>query len=143
MASCALKCHDASIAKGRRSDLRIATTDRDGAFGYSQDSWSSAYDTSGFGGTSAATPTTAGVVALMLDANENLGWRDVQNILAQSATWTGSEVGVQSQSTEIVPLDLDADGVRETTGLDQIEYFAGTWNGAETWNGGGMHCSED
>lgn len=125
------------------SDLRIATTDRDGDFGYGPESWSSAYDTSGFGGTSAATPTVAGVVALMLDANENLGWRDVQNILAQSATWTGSEVGVQNHDAEVVPLDLDADGIRETTGLDQIEYFAGTWNGAETWNGGGMHFSED
>ena len=125
------------------SDLRIPTTDRLGSFGYGPEDWSSANDTSGFGGTSAATPTVAGVVALMLDANETLGWRDVQNILAQSATWTGSEIGVQSTYAEIVPVDLDSDGVRETTGLDQIEYFPGTWNGADTWNGGGMHFSED
>ncbi len=125
------------------SDLRIATTDRNQEYGYGPDDWSSAYDTSGFGGTSAATPTTAGVVALMLDANEELGWRDVQDILAQSATWTGSEVGVQSTDAEVVPLDLDSDGIRETTGLDQIEYTPGVWNGSETWNGGGMHFSED
>jgi kexin len=36
-------------------------------------------------GTSAATPQVAGVVALMLQANPNLGWRDVRLILAQSA----------------------------------------------------------
>ena len=38
-----------------------------------------------FGGTSAAAPTVAGVVALMRDANENLTWRDVKLILAASA----------------------------------------------------------
>jgi Ca2+-binding RTX toxin-like protein len=46
--------------------------------------------TSTFNGTSAATPTVAGVVALMLQANEELGWRDVKNILAHSAKHTGS-----------------------------------------------------
>lgn len=39
-----------------------------------------------FGGTSAATPVVAGVVALMLEANPSLGWRDVQEILMASAT---------------------------------------------------------
>lgn len=41
--------------------------------------------TNGFGGTSSATPLVAGVVALMLDANPTLGWRDVQHILVESA----------------------------------------------------------
>ena len=36
-------------------------------------------------GTSAATPEVSGVVALMLAANPNLGWRDVKIILAQTA----------------------------------------------------------
>ncbi|MCB0631618.1 MAG: S8 family serine peptidase [Saprospiraceae bacterium] len=41
--------------------------------------------TNGFGGTSAATPLVAGVVALMLEANPLLTWRDVQHILVESA----------------------------------------------------------
>ena len=56
------------------------TTDRTGSAGYV----SGDYD-SEFGGTSSSTPTAAGVVALMLEANPNLGWRDVQEILLRSA----------------------------------------------------------
>ena len=39
-----------------------------------------------FNGTSAATPTVSGVVALMLEANPALTWRDVKYILAKTAT---------------------------------------------------------
>lgn len=38
-----------------------------------------------FTGTSAATPMVSGAVALMLEANPDLGWRDVQHILARTA----------------------------------------------------------
>ncbi|KJR43590.1 proprotein convertase subtilisin/kexin type 5 [Candidatus Magnetoovum chiemensis] len=38
-----------------------------------------------FGGTSAAAPVVAGVAALMLHANPNLRWRDVQHILIETA----------------------------------------------------------
>lgn len=38
--------------------------------------------TDNFGGTSAAAPQVTGVVALMLEANPDLSWRDVQHILA-------------------------------------------------------------
>ena len=38
-----------------------------------------------FNGTSGAAPLVAGVVALMLEANPNLSWRDVQEILVRSA----------------------------------------------------------
>lgn len=38
-----------------------------------------------FGGTSSATPLISGVVALILEKNPNLGWRDVQEVLIQSA----------------------------------------------------------
>lgn len=77
--------------------------------------------TNGFSGTSAAGPITAGVVALMLDANPGLGWRDVQNILAYSATGTGSLY----------------------TGVTTYENSEWKWNSADDWNGGGLHFSED
>ncbi len=41
--------------------------------------------TSSFGGTSAASPLAAGVVALILDANPALTWRDVTGVLIDSA----------------------------------------------------------
>lgn len=41
--------------------------------------------TSNFGGTSSASPLAAGVVALMLEANPGLTWRDVQHVLIESA----------------------------------------------------------
>lgn len=41
--------------------------------------------TSRFNGTSAAAPIATGAIALMLEANPNLTWRDVQEILVRSA----------------------------------------------------------
>ena len=38
-----------------------------------------------FNGTSAATPNTAGAIALLLEAHPQLSWRDVKHILAQTA----------------------------------------------------------
>lgn len=58
----------------------ITTTDLVSADGYAAGDY-----TNDFGGTSSATPLVAGVVALMLDANPNLSWRDVQHILAKTA----------------------------------------------------------
>jgi subtilisin-like proprotein convertase family protein len=86
----------------------IVTTDRTGGDGYASGDY-----TYSFGGTSAATPITAGVVALMLEANPDLGYRDVQEILAYSAR-------------QIDPTD------------DSWSY-----NGADNWNGGGLHTSHD
>lgn len=58
----------------------IYTTDVTGPGGY----WGGNYY-GGFGGTSAACPLAAGVVAMMLEANPDLTWRDVQHILVRSA----------------------------------------------------------
>lgn len=58
----------------------IVTTDRLGPEGYSDGDC-----TTTFGGTSAAAPLVAGVVALVLEANPRLGWLDVQHVLLRSA----------------------------------------------------------
>lgn len=64
-------------------------------------------------GTSFAAPIVSGVVALMLQANRNLGYRDVQQILALSAR------KVDDPNTEW------------------------SFNGSRSWNGGGQHASDD
>ncbi|WP_186827156.1 S8 family serine peptidase [Shimia ponticola] len=96
------------------------TTDLTGTDGYNDGSESVPADyTETFGGTSAATPVVSGVVALMLEANENLGWRDVHNILAVTAAQTGQ----------------DLDGSNAT--IDEIgNWGAESGRGGSTWNGG-------
>jgi len=64
-------------------------------------------------GTSYAAPEVSGIVAMMLQANPGLGWRDVQEILADSA---------------YMPQASAAGAVR---------------NGAADWNGGERHFSDD
>lgn len=91
------------------------TSDRTGSAGYDSGDY-----TYSFGGTSAATPIVTGVIALMLEANPDLHWRDVQNILAASAAQTGSQYGSAASG---------------------YEQAAWTSNGATTWNGGGMSYS--
>lgn len=82
--------------------LGITTVDRTGIDGYNNVTTSSGGDyTDDFGGTSSATPTAAGVVALMLQKNPGLGWRDVKEILIRSAykispadaDWTDNSAG--------------------------------------------------
>ena len=58
----------------------VTTTDLTGSAGYSTGDV-----TDSFGGTSAAAPQVAGVAALMLEANDQLGWRDVKSIIAMTA----------------------------------------------------------
>ena len=83
------------------------TTDNRGSSGYSSG------DYTYFSGTSASAPIVSGVVALMLEANPNLGYRDVQEILAYSSRNPKStSAGWQN-------------------------------NGADNWNGGGLSVSHD
>ncbi len=73
-------------SSGSSPALGITTVDRTGTSGYNTSSTAAGGDyTNDFGGTSSATPTVSGIVALMLQANPNLGWRDVQEILMRSA----------------------------------------------------------
>ncbi|MEG3874222.1 S8 family serine peptidase [Microcoleus sp. Z1_B5] len=60
--------------------IGITTADMEGTRGYSKEDY-----TSGFGGTSAAAPFVSGLVALMLEKNPSLSWRDVQHILVETA----------------------------------------------------------
>ena len=72
-------------------------------------------------GTSYAAPEVSGIIAMMLQANPALGWRDVQQILADSAylpTGAGSTDGGVAAAGVVV-------------------------NAATDWNGGGMHFSDD
>ncbi|MEZ5330100.1 MAG: S8 family peptidase [Verrucomicrobiales bacterium] len=66
----------------------ITTTDLVGISGkntgLSAGNFSNADYRNNFGGTSAAAPQVAGALALMLEANSGLGWRDVQEILLRS-----------------------------------------------------------
>jgi kexin len=67
----------------------LTTTDLTGERGDNYSGVSGDYDdhnyTKRFAGTSAATPIVSGVVALMLEAKPELGWRDVRLILAETA----------------------------------------------------------
>jgi len=85
----------------------IATTDRVGSAGYVSG------DYVFISGTSFSSPIAAGAVALMLEANPGLGYRDVQEILAYSAR------------------QIDAGDPGWAV------------NGAVNWNGGGLHFSHD
>ncbi len=83
---------------GDKSPAMITTDLQGCSKGYSlSTSWSSLFNrgqhdlnplcnyTNVMNGTSSATPTLAGVVALMLEANPDLTWRDVKHILAVSS----------------------------------------------------------
>lgn len=97
----------------------IVTTDRQGADGYNKTPGVAGdYTTtqaSYFSGTSAAAPIASGVVALMLEANSRLGYRDIQEILVYSA--------------------------KRATFLERN--FDKAFNGASDWNGGALLASHD
>jgi len=71
---------------GASPSLTITTTDLSGSKGSNTAGGASGDYLTNFTGTSAATPVVAGITALMLQRNPQLGWRDVQEILIRSAT---------------------------------------------------------
>ncbi|GKS58460.1 serine protease [Nitrospira sp.] len=74
---------------GTASLPAIVTTDRSAGEGYNRGT--SSFDvqdpnyTNTFGGTSSATALASGIITLVLEANPNLGWRDVRIVLAETA----------------------------------------------------------
>ncbi|HEY0009674.1 MAG TPA: S8 family serine peptidase [Tepidisphaeraceae bacterium] len=98
-------------APSSNGSVGITTTDRTGSDGYNRVAGTGTNDndtladldyTSVFSGTSSSTPAVSGAVALMLEANPNLSWRDVKHILARtstkndpsSSTWTTNAAGL-------------------------------------------------
>ena len=78
--------------------------------------------------TNGAIGVGGGVIALMLEANPDLGWRDVQEILAFSANPLLAR-----------PMPLEP----ANAGNFASVYFDDVQNGAKTWNGGGLwHSAE-
>jgi subtilisin family serine protease len=81
------------VIPGDPNYVGVTTTDRTGEDGYNATGTGEWYPdpltdinyTSIFGGTSSATPLVSGVIALMLEANPNLTYRDVQHILVETA----------------------------------------------------------
>ncbi|OEC91214.1 S8 family peptidase [Acinetobacter sp. YK3] len=65
-------------------------------------------DYSHLNGTSAATPTISGVTALILQANPNLTWRDVRDILQQSARVIDSNYAGRVGANRLVDLQTGA-----------------------------------
>jgi len=90
----------------------ITTTDRTGgAAGYNLSATVGDYTNKNYtqcmNGTSAATPGAAGVIALILEANPALGWRDVRLILAQSARKNDPLDGGWTTSVTTPPYDFN------------------------------------
>jgi kexin len=115
-------------SSGGPSFLSITTTDRTGSLGYSNGNYTNA-----FGGTSSAAPLVSGIIALMLQANPNLTWRDVKHILIKTAekndpidaNWTTNGAGYN---------------INHKYGFGRIDALAAV-NAAFTWTSVGSETS--
>ncbi|MFG1463867.1 S8 family serine peptidase [Xanthobacter sp. DSM 24535] len=128
---------------GAKDVPSIVTTDLTGSAGFNKTPNGDYTDTlgtagsRGFNGTSAATPIAAGVVALMLEANPELGYRDVQEILAYSArtpasvaTWTANAATDWNGGGHLYSNDL---GFGELDALAAVR-LAETWHKQSTYD---------
>ncbi len=107
----------------------ILTTDRTGTAGASSTNYAFV------DGTSFAAPVVSGVVALMLEVNPNLGYRDVQQILA----YTARQVGSPSSWTANGAHDWNGGGLQyddavQATGFGMVDALAAV-RLAATWEG--------
>ena len=114
----------------------MITTDQSGCHqGYSTSTYSSRHTisrdldlncnyTKGFNGTSSAAPTLAGAVALLLEANPDLTWRDVKHILAKTADKIDAD-----RSDKVVILQ-DGNYIAEPKWtINQADYHFHNWYG--------------
>jgi Subtilase family len=115
----------------------IQTTDRTDTAGYNPQTTANGGAYTDFNDTSAAAPQVSGIVALMLEGNPNLGWRDVQTILAYTARHVGHDIGFQPDYN---PTGFRPDGIWSTP---EFAKYAWNYNHADNWNGGGLHFSND
>ena len=121
----------------------IVTTDLTGANGRNQSgkggNLADTDYTNTFSGTSAACPMVAGCVALLLEANSSLGWRDVQEILIRSANkvnpsdpgWIRNGIGLFFHHDYGAGL-LDADAAVELALTWSPRPLATSWTAEET-----------
>lgn len=71
---------------------------------------------SSFTGTSAATPVASGVVALILEANPSLTWRDVKHILAVTARQLDANMDSQTMLLNLQRITLEDGWVENAAG---------------------------
>lgn len=99
----------------------VVTTDIAGPRGYADVSSSLGADhTAFFDGTSATTPMVSGLVALMLQANPSLSWRDVRWILASTALPATLDVGQPAA----VPSAMNGHGFQPQVGFGRVNASA-------------------
>jgi subtilisin-like proprotein convertase family protein/subtilisin family serine protease len=99
--------------------LSIVTTDNEGA-GKGSDFTPGSRFTHGFGGTSSATPTVAGVCALMLSVNPTLTTATLRQLLHQTAD---KDLSFVSDTPVNVPGPFNADGFSPWFGHGKVNAF--------------------
>ncbi len=98
----------------------IFTTDNEG-FGAGTDFTAGSRYTGRFGGTSSATPTVAGVCALVLSVNRALSGEKVRQIIEETAS---KDLVISSETPVNVPGDFDAGGFSPWFGFGKVDAAA-------------------
>ncbi|MES2036951.1 MAG: S8 family serine peptidase [Pseudomonadota bacterium] len=113
---------------GYRDYNSIFTTDRSGTAG------ENIFDFALSDGTSFSAPLVSGIIALMLEVNPQLGYRDVQQILAYTATQTGDASSwISNGAKDWNGGGLKFEAVTQSSGFGQVDALAAV-RLAETWN---------